>query len=238
MKLKIAIGVAVALVLSCCGFALYRRIVPNHHASGEKGCVASTTNAGKLASSRCTESHEAEIVDFFYPEGAEAGCHRSAEEFLGGSLADARIDLRLLNYVRKDFTSLACGLVVVSDSDGTDAPHTGSLQGTMRGDRPMAITCGHYTNGVLKYLTCAEAHSAEYVGSVVDGGDHDTSCRQAGAAYLGLSDDEFATRGDLRSHWLTTPRGGERTGCVVVEVSGKDVLTGSVKGLRTGPLPV
>jgi Septum formation len=238
VKLKIAIGVAVALVLSCCGFALYRRIVPNHHASGDKGCVASTADAGKLAPSRCGQSHEAEIVDFFYPDGAEAGCHRSAEEFLGGPLADARIELRLLNYVRKDFTSLACALVVVSDSDGTDAPHTGSLQGTMSGDRPMAVTCGHYADGVLQYLTCAEAHSAEYVGSIVDGGDHDTSCQRAAAAHLGLSADEFATRHDLRSGWLTTPRDGERTGCVVVAASGKEVLTGSVKDLRTGPLPV
>ncbi|GAA3247549.1 septum formation family protein [Dactylosporangium siamense] len=235
--MKIAIGVAVALVLSCCGFALYRRIVPTHHASGEKGCVATVPNADELASSRCTVEHQAEIVDFFYPEGAEAGCHRSAEEFLGGPLADARIELRLLNYVRKDFTSMACALIVVSDSDGTDAPHTGSLQGTMSGDRPMAITCGRYADGVLKYLTCAEPHSAEYVGSTVDGGDHDTSCQRAAATYLGLSAEEFATREELRSHWLTTPRDGERTGCVVAAASGKDVLTGSVKGLRTGPLP-
>ncbi len=237
VRLKIAIGVAVALVLSCCGFALYRRIVPNHHASGQKGCYASTANAGKLAPSRCGEPHEAELVDFFYPDGAETGCRRSAEEFLGGPLADARIELRLLNSVREDFTSLACALIVASDSDGTDALHTGSLRGAMSGDRPMAITCGRYADGVLKYQRCAEAHSAEYVGSVADGGDHDTSCRQAAAAHLGLSADEFAARRDLRAHWLTTPRDGRRTGCVVVEASGKDVLTRSVKDIRTGPLP-
>ncbi|GAB3842352.1 hypothetical protein ACFPIJ_42885 [Dactylosporangium cerinum] len=144
---------------------------------------------------------------------------------------------RLLNDVREDFTSMACGLVVVSDSEGTDAPNTWSLQGTMSGDRPMAVTCGHFADGVLKYLTCAEKHSAEYVGSVVDGGDHDTSCQRLAAAHLGLSADEFATREDLQAHWLTTLRDGERTGCVVVAASGKDVLTGSVKGLRTGPLP-
>ncbi|MFF5225477.1 septum formation family protein [Dactylosporangium sp. NPDC000521] len=237
MKLKIAIGVAVALVVSCCGFALYRRFAPNHHASGDKGCYASTTDADTVAPSRCGEPHEAEMVDFFYPDGADAGCHRSAEDFLGGPLADARIELRLLNYEREDFTSLACALIVVSDSEGTDAVHTGSLRGAMSGDRPMAITCGHYTGGTLKYLTCAEAHSAEYVGSVADGGDHDTSCRQAAAAYLGLTPDEFATRRDLRSDWLTTPRDGHRTGCVVVAASGNDVLTGSVKDLRAGPLP-
>ncbi len=238
VKLKIAIGVAVALVLSCCGFAVYRRLAPTHHASGEKGCYASTGIADKLALSRCTKAHAAEVIDHFYAEGAEAGCHRSAEEFLGGPLADARIELRLLDHVRKDFTSLACGLVVVSDSAGTDALHTGSLQGSMSGHRPMAITCGRFADGVLTYLPCTEAHSAEYVGSVVDGGDHDASCRQAAAAHLGLRADEFAARGDLRSHWLSTPRGGERTGCVVVEAAGKDVLTGSIRDLRTGPLPV
>ncbi|WP_432840148.1 septum formation family protein [Dactylosporangium sp. CA-092794] len=237
MSLKIAIGVAVALVVSCCGFALYRHFAPNHHAYGDKGCYASTTDPGKLAPSSCARSHEAEIIDFFYPDGAEAGCHRSAEAFLGGPLADARVELRRLNYVREDFTSLACALVVVGDSDGTEALRTGSLQGTMSGDRPMAITCGSFTDGVLVFLTCAEAHSAEYVGSIVDGGDHDASCRQAAAAYLGLSADELTARHDLRSQWLATPRDGGRTGCVVVEASGKDVLTGSVKGLRTGPLP-
>ncbi|MFG2041416.1 hypothetical protein [Dactylosporangium sp. NPDC048998] len=238
MKFKIAAGVAVTLVASCCGFALYRHFAPNHHASGDKGCYASTTDPDKLAPARCADSHQAEIIDFFYPDGAEAGCHRSAEAFLGGPLADARVQLRQLNYVRDDFTSQACALVVVSDSDGTDALHTGSLQGTMSGNRPMAITCGRYADGVLEYLTCTEAHSAEYVGSVVDGGDHDASCRQAAAAYLELSADEFAARHDLQSHWLTTPRDGERTGCVVVEASGKDVLIGSVKGLRTGPAPI
>lgn len=238
VKLKIGIGVAVALVLSCCGFALYRHFAPNYHASGDKGCYASTTDVDELAPAPCYNSHDAEIIDFFYPKGAEAGCRRSAEEFLGGPLADARVRLRRLNYVRSDYTSLACALVVVSDSDDTPALHTGSLRGTMAGDRPLAIACGRYQDGVLEYLTCAEPHSAEYVGSLVDGGEHDVSCRQAAAGYLGLSVDQLAARRELQTHWLATPRDGGRTGCVVVAASGKDVLTASVKGLGTGPLPV
>src|SRR3954464_14369942 len=42
VKTKIAVGVVVAVLLSCCGFALWRRLAPNHHASGDKGCYAST----------------------------------------------------------------------------------------------------------------------------------------------------------------------------------------------------
>ncbi|GAA2394739.1 septum formation family protein [Dactylosporangium salmoneum] len=238
MNGKIAAGVAVALVAGCCGFALYRHFAPNHHASGDKGCVVDAAKAGQLQPGRCADSHQAEIVDFFYPDGAQDGCHKSAEEFLGGPLADSQVELSLLDYVREDYTSQACALFVVSDSEGTRAPHSGSLQGTMSGDRPMAATCGRYTDGVLTYVACTEPHAAEYVGSTVDGGEHEASCRQAAAAYLGLSAEEFAGRHDLQSHWLKTPRDGGRVGCVVVETSGKDVMTKSVKGLRTGPLPV
>jgi hypothetical protein len=235
---KIVIGVAVALVVGCCGFALYRHFAPNHHASGDKGCVVDAAKAGEFQPGRCGVAHRAEIVDFFYPDGAEAGCHKSAEEFLGGPLADSRVELQLLDYVREDYTSQACALVAVSDSEGTDAPYTGSLKGTMSGDRPMAAACGHYLDGVLTYVACAEPHAAEYVGSTVDGGDHDAGCRAAAAGFLGLSADEFTARHDLQSHWLKTARDGGRVGCVVVEASGKEVLTKSVKGLRVGPLPV
>ncbi|GAB3849288.1 hypothetical protein GCM10027610_072150 [Dactylosporangium cerinum] len=55
---------------------------------------------------------------------------------------------------------MACALIVVSDSDGTDAPHTGSLQGTMSGDRPMAVTCGRYADGVLRGSAVALADHA------------------------------------------------------------------------------
>jgi hypothetical protein len=235
---KIILGVVVAVMVGCCGFALYRHFAPNHHASGDKGCVVDAAKAGEVRPGSCVGSHQAEIVDFFYPDGAEAGCARSAEEFLGGPLADSRVELQLLDYVREDYTSQACALVAVSDSEGTDAPYTGSLKGTMSGNRPMAATCGRYLDAVLTYVACTEPHAAEYVGSTVDGGEHDAGCRRAAADFLGLSTAELAARHDLEPHWLKTPRAGGRVGCVVVAASGRGVLTGSVKGLRTGPLPV
>lgn len=237
VKTKIAIGVAVALVLSCCGFALFRHFAPNHHASGDKGCYGTTVEIDQLAPAPCRDPHEAEIIDFFYADGAEKGCHESAEEFLGGPLADARVQLQRLRYVREDFTSLACALVVVSDSEDSATQYTGSLHGAMSGDRPLAITCGHYYDeGRLQYKTCGEPHSAEYVGAVVDGGDHEASCRQAAAAYLGQPVDEFAARRDLRSYALASPRDG-RTGCVVAAASGHDDLKASLKGKGAAPLP-
>jgi hypothetical protein len=238
VKTKIAVGVVVTVLLSCCGFALWRRLAPNHHASGDKGCYASTAELNQLGMASCDKPHEAELIDFYYPEGADAGCRKAAEEFLGGPLRDARIELQRLSYVRDDFTSLACALVGVSDSDDKPVRHTGSLGGTMGGDRPMAITCGGYNRKVLVYLTCAEPHSAEYVGAVIDGGQPDVSCHKAVADYVGLSVDDVGRRGDLDVRWFDKPRDGGYTGCVVVEAKERDVLTGSVRGLGNAPLPI
>ncbi|WP_433062093.1 hypothetical protein [Dactylosporangium sp. CS-033363] len=236
MKMRVAIGVAVALVLSCCGFTLYRHFAPNHHAFGDKGCYASTTDVEKLEPAPCSEPHQAEIVDFFYPDGAETGCHKAAEDFLGGPLADARIELRRLPYVREDFTSLACALVVTTDSDDAATEYVGTLHGAMTGERPIAIGCGRYDDGRLEYRACTDEHSAEYVGSAVDGGDHEGSCRQAAAAYLGQPVDDFAARKDLRSYVLASPRDG-RTGCVVSLLPGKTGLTASLKGRGAAAIP-
>jgi hypothetical protein len=237
VRTKIALGVAVAVAVSCCGFALWRRFAPNHHAFGDKGCYASTVDVDQLDVASCEKPHDAEIVDFYYAAGADAGCHRAAEDFLGGPLADARVALQQLRYVRDDFTSLACALVEASDSDGTPTARAGTLRGTMAGPRPMAIGCGRFDAGRLVYGDCTRPHAAEYTASVVDGGDHRESCRQAAAAYLGLTPDGLTRRGDLTPAWLDRPRDGGRVGCLVLTADGRETLTASVRGLRTAPLP-
>ncbi|MET7399223.1 septum formation family protein [Dactylosporangium sp. NPDC005572] len=235
MRLKIAAGVAVALVLACCGFAIWRRISPTNHAFGDKGCyVGVPAEPDTLQIGKCGELHEAEIIDNFYPEGAEASCRQAAEAFLGGPLRDSRVVTRLLPYVDEEYTSQGCALVVTSDSAGTTAQHGGSLRDAMRGDRPMAITCGTADQERLVYKDCTSPHNAEYTGSAVDGGQPEVSCARLVAEYVGLTPEELRIRTDLEVRWLET--GTDHIGCLAVAADERKVLSASVRGIGHAPI--
>ena len=176
-------------------------------------------------------------------------CGVFASTYLGGNWHHDQLTL-LANWIepaRDGF--FGCALVQTTGPGGaTYVTRTGSLKGI--GDDPLAIGCVTRTGDAVRYASCTEPHTGEYVGSYTITPDNapfnatavaaaaTKGCGKVALSYLGLP--ETATRSDLKVGYVgpTTAQtwlGSDQTfGCYA---SADTQLRGTVRNLGTRPLP-
>ncbi|MFG2043449.1 septum formation family protein [Dactylosporangium sp. NPDC048998] len=237
MRTKILVAVLV-LAVCCAGFLWWQEV-----SSGNTfGCYTAPVmpdllpDSGAVQPVDCTQPHEFEVIAILTAAGAEERCRQEAESFLGGPWEQSRTVYALLRNSDPMRGQLLCALAETSSTDERTVGRVDSMEGGMRGDRPLAITClVSDEDERFLYGDCTQSHAAEFVGVVSPGGDTDIACEEAAAKYVGLPD--LQQRADLRVSWVSR----ENELCLVTEVpdpSGRhDTLRASIKGLGTGPLP-
>jgi hypothetical protein len=226
------------VVLGCAGGELWWQH-RGGEATGGGACLttpesmAGAATPGALAEVDCGVEHEYEIIRTFKGDDGEQRCRQEADKFLGGPVDEARVVVALLHErVNANEGLRPCAVAEVSDTRGSIVGRVVGMQGTMTGDRRLAITCiGRVDDaGDADFRSCTAPHTGELVGVATDGGQPEASCGEAARRYIG---DGFAARTDLGLRWLE--RG--RTLCFAVDTTGEDLLQASLKGLGTAPLP-
>jgi hypothetical protein len=199
---------------------------------------------------RAAKGDDAKLAtNFMYAEVRRA-CGGFASTYLGTNWHRDQVTL-LANWIepaRNGF--FGCALVQVTGPGGnTYVTRTGSLKGTGDGG-PLAIGCVTRTGDAVRYASCEEAHTGEYVGAytITPANAPFTAtavaaavtkgCGKVALDYLGLPD--TATRPDLKVGYVgpTTAEtwlGSDQTfGCYA---SADAPLRGTVRNLGTHPLP-
>jgi hypothetical protein len=194
---------------------------------------------------------------------AYESCALQANEFLGGDFHYARVAVRPVMPTDRQWAGAArwyrCELMQTAGANGQVVPRTGSLKDGLRGDRPLAITCGdeslsedqRYVENVT-YVDCATPHDVELTGLYVapdqeypgDARVQTTAldaCYGIGAAYLGLTRAGLDGIGGVR--WLFWGGSsdlwavGDRVHRCYLGEHPRQQLTGSIKGRRPGTFP-
>jgi hypothetical protein len=177
-------------------------------------------------------------------------CGNFASVYLGGDWHHDQVSL-LANWIEPASDGFfGCALVQTTGPGGTTyVTRSTSLKGS--GDTgPLAIGCVARTGDAIRYASCTEEHTGEFVGSyqiTPDNAPFDAKavasavtkgCGQVALSYLGLPKD--ATRPDLKIGYVgptsaDTWLGSDQTfGCYA---SADAPLRGTVRNLGTRPLP-
>jgi hypothetical protein len=240
MPRRIIVFIAV-LVLGG-GFLLWHSVASGPSGMG-LGCYSAPasvldemTGGGRLQRTDCARPHDWEIISLLRKDGAEQRCEHDADAHLGGPWRQSRVVYGLFGQPDPMDGGLFCALAETAGLDGRPVGSTASHKGGMRGDRRLAITC--LTADLddpdnLLFGACTEHHSTEVAGAGTAEG-----CAGVVAAYVGLTVEQLAARGDL----LVRETDGDRGLCLVAEAddpAGRhDTLRASVKDLGPAPLPV
>jgi Septum formation len=239
-------------------------------------------NAAPVSTVDCSAEHVTEtfFVGTFPPDGntdvparpklgtalfrsAYESCAQQANDFLGGDFHTARVAVRPVMPTERQWAGNArwyrCEAMEVSNANGSINPRTSSLKDGLRGDRPLAITCGNeslsqdqkYIENIT-YITCDTEHDVELTGIYLGPDDAypgDTqvqtaaldACYGIGAAYLGLTRAGLDSTGGIR--WLFWGGSsdfwsvGDRSHRCFMGEFPRRKLTGSIKGRKPGTFP-
>jgi Septum formation len=190
-------------------------------------------------------------------------CVQQANEFLGGDFHGARVAVRPVMPTDRQWSGNArwfrCEAIEVVNANGGIKARTSSLRDGLRGDRPVAITCGDeslsqdqkYVENIT-YVDCAAPHDVELTGIYVAPdeeypGDEQVqaaaldACYGIGAAYLGLTRSALDGVGGVR--WLFWGGSsdlwsvGDRSHRCFMGEYPRSKLAGSIKGRRPGSFP-
>ncbi|WP_432983830.1 septum formation family protein [Dactylosporangium sp. CA-233914] len=202
------------------------------------------------------------------PKGAAlkdgwATCNTEAEKFLGGDFHDGRLELLVLIPSSTQWSAgaryLRCDLAeVVSDGD-KPVNRTGSLKGTLSGDKPLGLTCAmevYDTDGKtwLDYTpaACTSTHNMEYVGTYAstdrpfpsNSDERKTAmrpgCEGLGAKYLGMTASQLTNHQQVGiGFWMVDEENwnrGNRTARCYAMLFDKKTVTKSIKGIGSGTI--
>ncbi|GIG63309.1 hypothetical protein Lfu02_76810 [Longispora fulva] len=186
-------------------------------------------------------------------------CRVEADKFLGGPRGTGKV--ATTSYTEENADHLAkrwfsCDVAEVGNAAGTTlVTRTGSLRGALAGTSPLLLGCANSTTHDFVFLPdCAAAHTTEFAGlyTLADDAapaDDDARDRSVGAGcqktvtdFLGWDQQTFETS-DLIDVTFWGPKAAEvRDGnrvfqCFVTTFKDRK-LTGSVKGLGAGKVPV
>ncbi len=201
----------------------------------------------------CSSAHTAEIyhvgqVDHGLISKAREAKGEAAKVATNLMFAQVRRACGWIEPARDGF--FGCALVQTTGPGGAGyVTRTGSLKGA--GDTgPLAISCVARSGDAIRYASCTEPHSGEFVGAyriTPDNAPFDAKaveaavtkgCGQVALTYLGLPAD--ATRPDLKVGYVgptsaETWLGSDQTfGCYA---STDAALRGTIRNLGTRPLP-
>jgi hypothetical protein len=257
------------------GFAAAKLPVPAQHA-----CYPTAWTAKRPAAIDCGLPHNVETVKVGTLAGEDASkdrppaggspaqqaayadCSQAARDFVGGDWRDGRLGLDVVFPTATQWDAegrwYLCDLVEFKDLDSFDvASRTGSVQGSLAGARPLALTCFTVTTkaddiDAMTATDCGAAHNAEYAGiwdappgpypadaaarekAQLDG------CRRIVATYTGIPDDaQFRYRvgqityGFAKADWDLGNRGSR---CYLW--MSEKTFTRSLKGAGTSGLPI
>jgi hypothetical protein len=203
-----------------------------------------------ISRARAAKGDDAKVAtNFMYAEVRRA-CGGFASNYLAGNWHRDRVTL-LANWIepaRNGF--FGCALVQVTGPGGATYVTRGDSLKDAGDTGPLAIACVTRTGDAIRYASCEEQHTGEFVGSYTItpanapfSGTAVTAaatkgCGLVALSYLGLPDN--ATRPDLRVGYVgpTTAEtwlGSDQTfGCYA---SADAPLRGTVRNLGTRPLP-
>ncbi|MFG2038989.1 septum formation family protein [Dactylosporangium sp. NPDC048998] len=190
-------------------------------------------------------------------------CATEAEKFLGGDYHDGRLELLVLVPSSTQWASgaryLRCDLAeVVSDGD-KPVNRTGSLKGTLTGDKPLALTCAmevYDTDGKtwLDYTptACTSTHNMEYVGTYTsndrpfpsNADERKTAirpgCEALGAKYLGMTASQLTNHQQVGiGFWMVDEENwsrGNRSARCYAMLFDKKTVSRSIKNVGSGTI--
>ena len=203
-----------------------------------------------ISRARAAKGDDAKVAQNLMYAEVRRACGGFASVYLGGDWHRDQVTL-LANWIapaRDGF--FGCALVQVTGPGGAQyVTRTGSFKGA--GDTgPLAIECVARTGDTVRFASCTDVHSGEFVGAyriTPDNAPFDAraaasaatkGCGQVALTYLGLP--SAATRADLKVGYVgpTTAEtwlGSDQTfGCYA---SADAPLRGTVRNLGTRPLP-
>src|SRR5256885_10965955 len=174
-----------------------------------------------ISRARAAKGEDAKVATNLMYAQVRRACGAFASTYLGGNWHDAQVSL-LANWIepaRNGF--FGCALVQTTGPGGaTYVTRSRSLKGV--GTGPLAIGCVTRTGDAVRYASCTEAHTGEYVGSYTITPDNapfkatavaaaaTKGCGKAALAYLGLP--ETATRPDPKAGYVGPPTVATRLG--------------------------
>jgi hypothetical protein len=202
--------------------------------------------AAKAASGK---GDDAKITQNLMYGEARRACVVQAPAFLGGDWHAARVQV-IANWIKPQRTGYFACAAVEATAPGSKrlVTRTASLRDALKSPGGLGITCVARQGADLAYSSCDGPHAGEYVGGYtvtpqgapfVEEGVRATvasGCGNLAAEYIG------APRTDLRpayvgplsaGDWL----GSDQTFACYAMATGAEVLSRSVKGLGTAPLP-
>jgi len=194
---------------------------------------------------------------------AYESCAQQADEFLGADFHTARVAVRPVMPTERQWAGQArwyrCEAMELVNANGRINPRTASLKDGLRGDRPLAITCGDETLSEdqkyienITYIDCASPHDIELTG-IYQAPDMDypgdarvqtaalDACYGVGATYLGLTRAALDAVGGIR--WLFWGGSsdlwsvGDRSHRCYMGEFPRRKLAGSIKGRTPGTFP-
>ena len=238
--------------------------------------------AGPVSTVECTTEHLSEtfFIGTFPPDGetdatprpklgsaqfraAYETCSQQANDFLGGDFHTARVAVRPVMPTDRQWAGEArwfrCEAMEITNSNGSVAPRSASLRDGLRGDKPLAITCGNESLSTdekyienITYVTCDSQHDVELTGIYLSTEDEYPgdaqvqsaaldACYGIGAAYLGLTRSALDAVGGIRwlfwggtsDYWSV----GDRSHRCFMGEFPRRKLTGSIKGRKPGTFP-
>lgn len=202
-------------------------------------------------------------------QAAYEDCTKAVNEYVGGDWHNGMLGVNVQLPSRTPWSggqhSYVCSVFAVSSAYGTMALSTSSLKGTLAGDAPKAMRCLDVNGdkaadgwwGTIRALTsidCAQAHEAEFAGTVLVGTaggampDKETlrkstldKCWTVVAKFVGLTDSQLDARAEFGAAWDGMDKyqwdAGDRTQrCFALLSPGKKVHA-SIKGLGKNALP-
>ena len=203
-----------------------------------------------ISRARAAKGDDAKVAQNLMYAEVRRACGGFASVYLGGDWHRDQVTL-LANWItpaRDGF--FGCALVQVTGPGGTEyVTRTSSLKGVGDGG-PLAVGCVARTGDTVRYASCTDEHSGEFVGAyriTPDNAPFDAralasavtrGCGQVALTYLGLP--STATRPDLKIGYVgpTTAEtwlGSDQT--FACYASADTPLHGTVRNLGTRPLP-
>jgi hypothetical protein len=202
-----------------------------------------------ISKARSAKGDDAKVARNLMFAEVRRACGAFGSTYLGANWHDDQVTL-VANWIEPASNGFfGCALVQTTGPGGTTyVTRTGSLKGV--GTGPLAIGCVTRTGDAVRYSSCAEPHTGEYVGSYTITPDNapfnatavqaaaTKGCGKAALSYLGLP--ETGTRPDLKVGFVgptaaDTWLGSDQTfGCYA---SADVQLRGTVRNLGTRPLP-